>query len=182
MKAKVRVKYIDEYTHNTKCRVFPFAFPDFKEKRELWQGKELVTTIEEQMMQYLDEIDKNSFMTKNGMALILDYDIHHKKEKVNERESFVNYLKEIAPKIGLTSQNIIDVMQFSKESKTLFGKRKSNYNKLCEILDGIRLANLSTSVVLSEIMDNFGINQLPPAESNNDYDYEKTCQFIKLYL
>lgn len=104
-------------------------------------------------------------LTEHGMSMILDYSIVRKKEKVDERESFVDYLREIASEIGLTSQNIIDIMQFAKESKTLFGKRKSNYNKLCEILDGIRLANLSTSVVLSEIIDKFGINQLPSGES-----------------
>lgn len=161
MKAKVKFKYIDEYTHNTKSRVLNYDFPEFTERRGLWQGKEIITTIEEQMMEHLDCIDKSPLMSAHGMSMILDYSIVRKKEKVDERESFVNYLKEIAPEIGLTAQNVIDIMQFAKESKTLFGRRKNNYHKLCEALDGVRLSQLSNSAVLTEIMEKFGIGMLP---------------------
>ena len=95
------------------------------------------------------------------MSMILDYSIVRKKEKVDERESFVNYLKEIAPEIGLTTQNVIDIMQFAKESKTLFGRGKSNYHKLCEALDGVRLSQLSKSAILTELMEEFVIGRLP---------------------
>ena len=67
METKVKFKYIDEYTHKTKSRVFNYDFPEFTEIRESWQGKEIIMTIEEQMMEHLDRIDKSPFMSEHGM-------------------------------------------------------------------------------------------------------------------
>lgn len=158
MERKIRFQYIDEDTHRKKTRVFSYMFPDFKETIVNVNGHMFPITVEEQMMEYLDTTDKWDFMVKNRMLTILDYDIYTKKERVSEKDSFLEFLHKYYKEIGLTDEDVVSVVQYASMSKTVFGKRKSNWQKLNEIIDGLRLSYKAQSAVLSRLSEEFKKN------------------------
>ena len=120
MKQQVKFQFIDEYTHSVKTKVFDYLFPDFKVKYGFFKGEKYEISIEEQMMEHLDSVDKIAFMSKNGMSMILDYSIYHKKQRVSEKESFIKYLKDNYVTFGITEKFLIDILQYASKSKTIF--------------------------------------------------------------
>lgn len=158
MERKIRFQYIDEDTHTKKTRVFSYEFPDFKETIVNVNGHLFPITVEEQMMEYLDTTDKQDFMVKNRMLMILNYDIYTKKERVSEKDSFLEFLHKYYKEIGLTDEDVVSVVQYASMSKTIFGKRKSNWQKLNEILDGLRLSYKAQSAVLDRLSEEFKKN------------------------
>lgn len=171
MKQQVKFQFIDEYTHLVKTKVFDYLFPDFKVKYEFFQGEKYEISIEEQMMEHLDSVDKIEFMNKNGMSVILDYSIYHKKPRVSEKESFIKYLKDNYITFGITEKLLIDLLQYASKSKTIFGKRKSNYQKLMEIMDGLNLSYQAVTANLRRLEESYkNSDEFNLTIENNGYD------------
>lgn len=158
MERKIRFQYIDEDTHRTKTRVFSYVFPDFEETIVNVNGHLLPLTVEEQMLEYLDTTDKRDFMVKNHMLMILDYGIYTKKERVSEKDSFLEFLHKYYKAIGLTDEDVVSAVQYASVSETIFGKRKSNWQKLNEVVDGLRLSYKAQSAVLNRLSEEFKKN------------------------
>lgn len=94
------------------------------------------TSVESQVMQYLDDIDKRDMMIKYDFDAILDYFPKRKRVKKNEIkeiEEFINFCK---PYLNLHPELIRPFDAVIYESrKILFGKGKSNKTKFKEALN-----------------------------------------------
>lgn len=91
-------------------------------------------SIESQVINYLDETDKRELMDKYNFDIIIDY-YPKKKRKTKEDEviEFMEYcqpLFEKHPEYKRPFEAII-----SDHGLFIFGRKKSNYNKLIEIMN-----------------------------------------------
>lgn len=110
-------------------------YHDFQElPAMIFNGIQLPTTsVESQVMLYLDEIDKKDIMIKYDFDIILDYYPKKKRVKKNEIEEFINFCK---PYLELNPELIRPFDAVIYESrKVLFGKGKSNETKFKEALN-----------------------------------------------
>ena len=135
MKTKITFKVI---TNNGKItrKTIPIKH-NFKIKpKEIFLGYEFPEqSIESQVIEYLDSIDKSDLMNKYDWAMILDYYPYKKrKSKQQEFEEFIEYLKIITP-VDIVLENIIIDLK-----DVLFGKGKSNYTKALEVFKIKKLA------------------------------------------
>ena len=91
------------------------------------------TSIESQVINYLDETDKRELMDKYGFDIIIDYYPKRKKKtKEEEIKEFIDYcqpLFEAYPQYKRPFEAII-----SDHGSFIFGRKKSNYNKLTQIM------------------------------------------------
>lgn len=108
---------------------------DFKEIPESeFQGVKLPPiSIESQVINYLDEIDKTELMEKYGFDMIIDY-YPKRRSKTKEEEiyEFMMYCEPLFkehPEYKRPFEGII-----SDHKDFLFGKRKRNDTKLLEIM------------------------------------------------
>lgn len=87
------------------------------------------TSIERQVFEYLDSIDKSDLMLKYGFSIILDYYLPKKKKtKQEELEEFLKYLSNI-----ITIDTSVEAIIYEHKD-ILFGKGKSNKTKTKEVL------------------------------------------------
>ena len=102
---------------------------------KIWNGIELPqTSVEEQVMNQLDETDKSQIMIDNDFYLILDYWSNKpRKKKVNEIAEFMNYCEPLFAENPTLKRPFEAIISEHKDS--LFGKRKSNKTKLNEIFN-----------------------------------------------
>ena len=98
-------------------------------------------SVESQVIDYLDTIDKSDIMLKYNFDIILDYWVPKKKKKVNELQSFIEYLK---PYITPNTQRPIEAI-ISESKDILFGKGKSNYEKSVEVFTMLKMCYKSSS-------------------------------------
>lgn len=112
-----------------------------------WNGIQLPTTsIESQVILYLDEIDKRDMMIQYDFDIIIDYFPKKKRVKTNEIEEFVKFCK---PYLDLYPQLIRPFEAVISESqKILFGKRKSNEQKFKEVLGMVNISFKAASGVM----------------------------------
>lgn len=119
------------------------------------------TSIESQVIDYLDSIDKSDIMAKYDFDMIFDYYIPKKKEK-NEIEEFVEYLK---PYISVETHR--DVRAIISEAKdVLFGKGKSNETKAKELFVMLNIANKSIQGTINVIENIIEGNNNSPLKIN----------------
>lgn len=116
---------------------------NFKEIPEVvFNGIQLpATSVEYQVMEYLDEIDKRDMMIKYDFDMILDYFPKKKKvkkNKIEEIEEFINFCK---PYLDSHPDLIrpFDAVIYESQ-KVLFGKGKSNKQKFREALSLMNVA------------------------------------------
>lgn len=105
------------------------------------------TSIESQVIDYLDNIDKSDIMLKYDFDIIFDYYIPKKRRKRNEIEEFIEYLK---PYISVETQRSVRAI-ISEAKDVLFGKGKSNETKAKELLVMLNIANKSIQGTLNVI-------------------------------
>lgn len=105
------------------------------------------TSIESQVIGYLDTIDKSDIMAKYDFDIIFDYYIKKRRRKRNEIEEFMEFLK---PYITAEMQRPVEAI-ISESKDILFGKRKSNETKAKEVFTMLRIANKSISGTFSAI-------------------------------
>ena len=96
------------------------------------------TSVESQVMEQLDDMDKSDLMFQYDWDIILDYYPKRKKKKRNEVDEFINFCE---PYLNTNPQLVIPFRAVISESKDiLFGKGKSNEQKFKEVLN---LVNVS---------------------------------------
>ena len=100
---------------------------------ENFNGMQLpITSVESQVIHYLDEIDKRDMMVQYDFDIIIDYFPKKKRVKKNEIEEFVKFCR---PYLDLYPQLIRPFEAVISESQELlFGKHKSNEQKFKEVL------------------------------------------------
>lgn len=115
-------------------------YHNFKElPAEGFNGIQLpATSVESQVINFLDEIDKTDMMIQYDFDIIIDYFPKKKKVKKNEIEEFVKFCK---PYLDLNPQLIRPFEAVISESQELlFGNRKSNEQKFKEVLGMINVS------------------------------------------
>lgn len=96
------------------------------------------TSVETQVIHYLDEIDKTDILLQNDFDIIIDYFPKKKRVKKNEIEEFVKFCK---PYLDLNPQLTRPFEAVILESQELlFGKHKSNVQKFKEVLGMINVS------------------------------------------
>lgn len=114
---------------------------DFKEiPQRGFRGVSLPpTTIDEQVIEMLDNMDKAEMMADHGWDVILDYEVRKpKKSKENEMQVFATFCEPYLAKFPQLRVAFVAVMKNS--ANVLFGKRKSNETKFMEVLSLIDTA------------------------------------------
>lgn len=101
-----------------------------------WRGVELPpTSIEQQVMQQLDETDKFQLMRDNEFEMIIDYwpkKPRKRKKKVDEIKEFMEFAKPIIDTQPSLKRPFGAIVSSSQD--ILFGKGKSNVTKFKEVL------------------------------------------------
>lgn len=116
-----------------------------------WHGIDLPpTSIEEQVMNQLNETDKSQIMADYDFDIILDYwPKKPRKKKGDELKEFMEYCQ---PIIDLNSSFKRPFEAIISECKdTLFGKGKSNKTKLDEVMKMYELIMKGTSGTLDMV-------------------------------
>ena len=122
---------------------------------KLWNGIELPpTSIEEQVMNFLDEKDKSELMNEYNFDIIIDYwPKKPRKKKSDELKEFMEYCQPIIdlnPSFKRPFEAII-----SECKDTLFGKGKSHKTKLDEVMKMYELIMKGTSGTLDMVKNLF---------------------------
>lgn len=106
-------------------------------------------SIESQVIDYLDSIDKYDLMIKYDFDVIIDYFVPRKKKsKDDEIKEFIEYLKPIVkPEEQRQYEAII-----SEAKDVLFGKGKSNKTKAIEVITMLKMSYKAISGTLSTMM------------------------------
>nr|DAX08819.1 MAG TPA: hypothetical protein [Bacteriophage sp.] len=106
------------------------------------------TSIESQVIDYLDVIDKSDIMLKYDFDMIIDYYIpKKKKKKSDELAEFIEYLR---PYITEDMYRPIEAI-ISEAKDILFGKGKSNETKAKELFIIYGIVNKSIKGTLNSI-------------------------------
>lgn len=132
--------------------------PKFKE--QIVQGFDGSISVEEQIMEYLDELDKSDIMAKYYMYEIITYFPYEKKKRISEKESFFNFLNTQKVVYNLDEKTMADIVAYASASKTLFGHRKSNEQKIQEIADNLTIFAKVRDNMLNTIFEKFNLNTL----------------------
>ena len=106
-------------------------------------------SIESQVIDYLDNIDKTEIMLKYNFEIIFDYYIPKRKQKKDEIQEFIEYLNNY-----ISVENNRSVRAILSESKDiLFGKGKSNETKAKELFTILNVSYKSIIGTLNVIDD-----------------------------
>lgn len=93
-------------------------------------------SVESQVIDYLDSIDKSDIMLKYNFDVIIDYWVPKKKKKRNEIQEFMEFLK---PYITPDQYRPVEAI-ISEMKDILFGKNKSNEQKAMEVLTVLQIS------------------------------------------
>ena len=141
------------------------VFPDFEEYTDevVLNGQRLpiTITVEDQIMEYLDEMDKSDIMAKYDMEIIMDY--HITPPPVDEMEDFKTYLYYWCKVCGIGPDMLMAVIEYAANSKTIFGCGKTNIQKLADILDGLNLCFRAKTAAYGEAVEMLRGNYEKPA-------------------
>lgn len=115
------------------------------------------TTVEEQVIHFLDEQDKSELMDKYGFYMIIDYYIKKKrKTKTNEFEEFRKFLALYFAQFPILKRPFEAIISESKDM--LFGKGKSNETKFKEVMNShlmiLKGVNGAFDIVLKILRNN----------------------------
>ena len=128
-----------------------------------WHGIDLPpTSIEEQVINQLDESDKSQIMLDYDFDMILDY--WPKKPRKNKADEIAEFIKYCQPIFDLHPEWKRAYEAIVSEYKdSLFGKRKSNKTKLNEVMkihEMIMKATLGTMDMIQKIFDKYDDKKL----------------------
>lgn len=111
-------------------------------------------SIEEQVIDYLDSIDKRDIMIKYDIDVIIDYCPHIIKKKKNEIDEFLNFCQNV----GFDENTILRIGAVANSMRNvIFGKGYSNYRKAEILLSSLNFGMKFTSEVLDKIMKDTNI-------------------------
>lgn len=133
-------------------KTIPIEHPKFDViPSDVFLGYELpAQSVQSQVIDYLDGIDKSDIMAKYGFDVILDYyPKKHKvrKQRIDEVTGLIEYMRpivELHPELQRPIEAII-----SEAKEELFGKGKSNETKAKEVL---RMVSMSLKAATGAYM------------------------------
>ncbi len=151
MKKNITFEYLP--VHGDPATVgIEIVFPDFEEYTDevVLNGQclSITITVEDQIMEYLDDMDKSDIMAKYDMEIIMDY--HITPPPVDEMEDFKTFLYYWCKVCHIGPEMLMLVIEYAANSKTIFGCGKTNIQKLADILDGINLCFRSKDAAYKE--------------------------------
>lgn len=105
-------------------------------------------SIESQVIDYLDSVDKSDIMAKYDWDIILDYYPYKKKaRRGNEIQDFIEFMK---PYVNLYPELQVPLERIMSEAKdVLFGHHKSNETKAKELLKMAKISMLSMEGIVN---------------------------------
>ena len=112
------------------------------------------TSVESQVIHYLDEIDKGDMMIQHNFDIIIDYFPKKKKVKKNEIEIFIKFCQpylDMYPSLIRPFEAVI-----SEAQNIIFGNNKSNEQKFKEVLKMIDIsfkASTGTMEIINTILN-----------------------------
>ena len=112
------------------------------------------TSVESQVINYLDEIDKSDMMIQHNFDIIIDYFPKKKKVKKNEIEIFIKFCQpylDMYPSLIRPFEAVI-----SEAQNIIFGNNKSNEQKFKEVLKMIDIsfkASTGTMEIINTILN-----------------------------
>lgn len=167
MKTKVTFKVLAD--HCIKSKTIPIEH-NFKPYEETFNGHTWIVSVENQVMEMLDNMDKKDMMDKYGWEMIIDY--YPQKKRYSIQDEINEFLTHVTP---LIPQDMI--RQFSaiayEYRKNLFGKGKSHNTKLKEILDIISITNKTILGVLDVLKHEFKQDHIHVCENKKLQKHEK---------
>lgn len=109
------------------------------------------TSIERQVIDYLDSIDKTSLMEEHGFDLIIDYyptkKRKFKQDEIREFLEFCTPFMQLHPELQVSFRAVV-----SECKDILFGCRKSHEKKLREVLSIIGVAHKVASSTMDMVL------------------------------
>lgn len=113
-------------------------------------------SIESQVIDYLDSIDKSDIMAKYDWDIILDYypkKQRKRKKKINEVADFIEYMRPLVESFP-DLQIPIEVVICAAKNE-LFNCQKSNFQKAMEVLKMLELSYNAATCAYRNIGDMF---------------------------
>ena len=152
MVTNITFKVLSE--HREKTKTIPIEHPEFKEiPASKFLGVDLpAISIEAQVIDYLDEIDKSQLMIDNDWDMIIDYYPVKKKKSIDEEiEEFLEFSEpylQLYPDLRRSFGAIV-----YEYKDRLFGRRKSNESKFDEVLKLINICYKTASGTIDMILN-----------------------------
>lgn len=137
---KTRVTFEGLCDKKVITKTITISHPDFE---EIYRDGLKPLSIESQVIDYLDMIDKSDLMEEYGFSLILDYYIP--KQIDDEIEEFINFLN----KYVVIDRQLSAIMYEAKD--ILFGKNKSIETKIEELLILLNISNKTAFGTLNAV-------------------------------
>lgn len=131
-----------------------------------------MVSVEEQVIDHLDNIDKRDIMVKYDVDIIIDYCPYIRKKKKNEIEEFLKFCQNV----GFDENTILRIGAVANSMKNeIFGKGYSNYRKAEILLSSLKFGMNFTSEVLDKIIkdNNMMTDPLKIIKDNNDIFHSK---------
>ncbi len=158
MQVKVKYKAIGlrgdktSFTHVHEC-------PDFQEEVrdcKLFIGQTLTTTVDEKVMDWLDEQDKMFLIHKHDVECIVDYAIVHPKEKKprTPKKTEVQVMEEHVEDMELSDEMKINFFITYDRLKDSMGSL-TKHEKVCLVFDALGLAMEARSAAFQHMIDRY---------------------------
>lgn len=138
---KTRVTFKGLCDREVITKTITISHPDFE---EIYRDGLKPLSIESQVIDYLDMIDKSDLMEEHGFSLIIDYYIP-KQSNDDEIEEFITFLS----KYMVIDRQLSAIMYEAKD--ILFGKNKSIETKIEELLILLNISNKTAFGTLNAI-------------------------------
>ena len=152
MITKITFRVLSE--HREKIKTIPIEHPKFKViPASKFLGIDLpAISIESQVIEYLDNIDKAQLMIDNNWDLIIDY-YPPKREKTcsEEIDEFLQFSEPYLQLFPTIRRPFSAVVYEAKDQ--LFGRKKSNDTKFKEVLDLISMCNKAAEGTIQMIIN-----------------------------
>lgn len=152
MKTKITFKAVSE--REVTYKTLEIEHPRFEEiPEQMFNGVKLPrTSIESQVIDYLDSIDKKDLMIENDFDIIIDYWPRKKRSKNGKDKEIKEFITFCKPYLTMFPELIRPFRAVISNSKgILFGHHKSNETKFKEVLNLIDTAYKATQGVLNMV-------------------------------
>ena len=109
------------------------------------------TSIEYQVIEYLDSIDKRDLMVKYNFDIIIDYWIKRVYPKRNEVKEFLEFCGPLFAEIPSLKRQLSAVCYEMHD--TLFGRGKSHATKLKEAVKTLEFSYKMSNVIINKLKE-----------------------------
>lgn len=121
------------------------------------------TSVEYQVIEYLDSIDKSDLMVKYDFDIIIDYWVKRTEPKRNEVKEFLEFCEPLFAEMPSLRRQLSAVCYEMQD--TLFGRGKSHATKLNEALKTLEFSYKVSNAILD------GLNKVFTSNHNKSIAY-----------